>query len=113
MVRLVSLKKSDQFKKVLSGRKQHTGCFSVFAVKNFIKREKHVLLISFIQKKKIGNAVKRNRIKRKLRAIVLKIAKKSGAINFNYTYIVFGKTRAYTEKYENLLSEMTKVLKKF
>ena len=32
-------------------------------------------------KKKIGNAVKRNKIRRKLKAIVHKIIKKRGAIN--------------------------------
>ena len=42
-------------------------------------------------KKKIGNAVKRNKIRRKLRAIVLQLLEKKSAINLNYTYIVFGK----------------------
>ena len=63
-------------------------------------------------KKKIGNATKRNRIKRKLKAIVLKLSKIKGAINYNYTYIVFGKTKAYEEKYDILLLEMTKIFKK-
>ena len=49
-------------------------------------------------KKKIGNAVKRNRIKRKLKAIVHKLLKKRGAISKDYTYIVFGKSRAYIDK---------------
>ena len=44
-------------------------------------------------KKKIGNAVKRNKIKRKLKAIVIKLLKIKGAINYNYTYIVFGKNK--------------------
>ena len=34
------------------------------------------LLISFVMKKKIGNAVKRNKIRRKLKAIVHKLLKK-------------------------------------
>ena len=59
-------------------------------------------------KKKIGNATKRNRIKRKLKAIVFKLLKIKGAINYNYTYIVFGKTKAYTEKHSVLLLEMNK-----
>ena len=53
-------------------------------------------------KKKIGNAVKRNKIRRKLKAIVVKLLKIKGAINKNYTYIVFGKSKAYTEK-QNVL----------
>ena len=57
-------------------------------------------------KKKIGNAVKRNRIKRKLRAIVIKLLKINGAINLNYTYIVFGKTKVYAENSEDLFKKM-------
>ena len=49
-------------------------------------------------KKKIGNAVKRNKIRRKLKAIVQKLLKKRGAINKDYTYIVFGKSNAYDQK---------------
>ena len=44
--------------------------------------------------------------------IKLKISKIKGAINRDYTYIVFGKTKAYTGNYNILLSEMNKVLKK-
>ena len=54
-------------------------------------------------KKKIGNAVKRNKIRRKLKAIVQKLLKKKGAINKDYTYIVFGKSNAYTQKQDLLL----------
>ena len=53
MVRLESLKKSNQFKKALKERKVHTEYFSIFAAKNFIKPiYKSNLLISFVMKKK-------------------------------------------------------------
>ena len=104
MVRLESLKKSGQFKKVLKEKKFHTDYFSIFAAKNFYKpRQKSNLLISFVMKKKIGNAVKRNKIRRKLKAIVQKLLKKKGAINKDYTYIVFGKSDAYAQKQNVLL----------
>jgi len=113
MVKLESLKKSNHFKIALKEKKFHTDFFSIFAAKNFIKsKHKNTLRISFVMKKKIGNAPKRNRIKRKLKAIVLKLSKIKGAINYNYTYIVFGKTKAYKEKHNTLLSEMTKIFKK-
>ena len=77
MVKLESLKKSNQFKKVLKEQKVHTNYFSIFAAKNFYKpKYKTNLLISFVMKKKIGNAVKRNKIRRKLKAIVQKLLKK-------------------------------------
>ena len=112
MIRLESLKKSDHFKLVLKGKKFHTDYFSIFATKNFLKSKKTVLLISFVTKKKIGNAVKRNRIRRRLKAITAKILKIKGAINLNYTYIIMCKTKSYSEKYDKIFLEMKKGFKK-
>ena len=112
MVKLESLKKSNHFKTTLKERKTHTDFFSIFAAKNTINPKTKNLIISFVMKKKIGNAVKRNKIRRKLKAIVQKLLKIKGAINKNYTYIVFGKTRSFSEKHEKLLDEMTKSFKK-
>jgi ribonuclease P protein component len=109
MVKLESLKKSSQFKKTLKERKVHCEFFSIFAAKNFYKpKYKSDLLISFVMKKKIGNAVKRNKIRRKLKAIVNKLIKKRGAISKDYTYIVFGKPNAYTQKQSVLMPLMKK-----
>ena len=112
MVKLESLKKSNHFKITLKERKTHTDFFSIFAAKNTIKPKTKNLIISFVMKKKIGNAVKRNRIRRKLKAIVQKLLKIKGAINSNYTYIVFGKTKSFSEKHEKLFDAMTKSFKK-
>ena len=113
MVKLESLKKSNQFRLALKEKKFHTDYFSIFAAKNFIRpKHKANLLISFIIKKKIGNAVKRNKIRRKLKAIVQKLLKKKGAINKDYTYIVFGKSNAYTQKHDVLLQSMEKSFSK-
>ena len=113
MVKLESLKKSNQFIKVLKEKRFHSNNFSIFAAKNFYKPTfKNNLLISFVMKKKIGNAVKRNKIRRKLKAIVQKLLKKRGAINRDYTYIVFGKSNAYTKKHILLMSEMIEGFKK-
>ena len=113
MVKLESLKKSNQFRKALKEKKVHTDYFSIFAAKNFF-RAKHQdnLIISFVMKKKIGNAVKRNKIRRKLKAIVQKLLKKRGAINKDYTYIVFGKPNAYAQKHDVLLQLMEKSFSK-
>jgi ribonuclease P protein component len=113
MVKLESLKKSYQFKKTLKEKKVHSDFFSIFATKNFYKpKYKSNLLISFVMKKKIGNAVKRNKIRRKLKAIVQKLLKKRGAISKDYTYIVFGKSKTYKGNYTVLYNEMTKTFKK-
>ena len=113
MVMLESLKESNHFKKVLKQKRVHSEFFSIFAAKNFYKpKYKTNLLISFVIKKKIGNAVKRNKIKRKLKAIVHKLLKKRGAISRDYTYIVFGKPNAYIEKQSVLMAQMLESFKK-
>ena len=114
MVQLESLKKSNQFRKALKEKKIHSDYFSIFAAKNFFKaKRKDNLLISFVMKKKIGNAVKRNKIRRKLKVIVQKLLKKRGAINKDYTYIVFGKSNTYAQKQDVILPLMEKCFSKF
>jgi len=114
MVKLESLKKSSQFRKILKGKKVNSDYFSIFATKNFIKpKGKASLLISFVNEKKIGNAVKRNKIRRKLKAIVNILLKKKGAINRDYTYIVLGKSNAFAEKQNVLMPTMIKCFNKY
>ena len=114
MIRLESLKKNNHFKLALKEKKVHSDFFSIFAAKNFIpKNNKNLLHISFVMKKKIGNAVVRNRIRRKLKAIVHRLLKIKGAINTNYTYIVFGKSKAYEKDHKILFSTMQKSFEKF
>ena len=93
MVKLVSLKKSDHFKKVLGHKKIHTDFYSLFAAKNFMKLAK-------------------NRIKRKLKSIIMKISKIKGAIKMNYTYIIIGKNKAYKVEHKKLFDEMCKTFEK-
>ena len=77
MVRLESLKKSNQFRKALKKKKFIQTTFQYLLLKIFLNPKiKANLLISFVMKKKIGNAVKRNKIRRKLKAIVQKLIKK-------------------------------------
>ena len=112
MIKLESLKKKDHFLSVLKNRFANNDFFSIYCKKNFIKSsKKNKLFISFVIKKKIGNAAKRNRIKRKLRSIVQKLSKINGAINLNYTYIVFGKERSYKENHKTLYEAMIKGFK--
>ena len=91
MIQLESLRKKEHFLLVLKQKAVSNNFFSIYRKKNFIqnsKQNKKKLYISFVMKKKIGIAVKRNRIKRKLRGIVQKLLKIDSAINLNYTYIV-------------------------
>ena len=84
----------------------------MFATKNFFNIKKNNLVISFVTKKKTGNSVKRNRIRRRLKAITVKILKIKGAINLNYIYIIICKTKSFSEKYDKLFLEMQRSFKK-
>ena len=63
-------------------------------------------------KKKIGNAVMRNKIKRKLKYAVQKISKESKLIGLNYTYVIFGKNNVYKDKFINVFNEVNQTFKK-
>ena len=63
-------------------------------------------------KKNIGNAVMRNKIKRKLKYAVQKISKEKQLIDLNYTYIIFGKNNVYKDKFALVLDEMNETFKK-
>ena len=59
-------------------------------------------------KKKIGNAVVRNKIKRRLKSAVQNKLKNKDIIDTNLSYIVFGKPKAFKEKYSIISSELDK-----
>lgn len=110
MIKLESLKKNSQFETVLKNRVINNELFTIYKSKNFTKNTSDLkkLYISFVMRKKIGNAVKRNRIKRKLKSIVQKLTKKNNTINLRYTYVIFGKEKAFKEKNEFLFEKMKK-----
>ena len=60
----------------------------------------------------MGNAVKRNKIKRKLKYAVQKISKENQLIDLNYTYVIFGKNNVYKDKFVNVLNEVNDTFKK-
>ena len=114
MTKLESLKKSSHFEVVLKHRVINNDLFTIYRTKNFIKKTKEnkKLHISFVMRKKVGNAVKRNRIKRKLKSIVQKLLEMNNLINLNYTYIIFGKEKVYKEYYNSLFEKMKKSFKR-
>ena len=70
------------------------------------------LNISFVTKKKLGNAVKRNKIKRQLRNI-MNDAIKEIAIKLNYSYVVIAKPTMLNNEFkyikETLFQEFEKI----
>ena len=115
MIKLRSLNKSRDFLKILRQSKLNRKYFTIYFGKNskkFDTNDHNHLNISFVIKKNIGNAVIRNKIKRKLKNAVQKISKKKQLINLNYTYIIFGKNNVYKDKFANVLCEVNETFKK-
>ena len=98
--KIVSLSKNEDFKSLLSGKKLSNKYFTIFFKKLINKNNKN-LNISFITKKKIGNAVKRNKIKRRLKNMINDAVKKI-KINFNYSYLIIAKNTVLKDKYINI-----------
>ena len=114
MTKLESLKKNYHFQRVLRNRVINNECFTIYRSKNFLdkKNKGKKLYVSFVMRKKVGNAVKRNRIKRKLKSIVQKLLKMNNLINLNYTYIIFGKEKVHGEYHDSLFEKMKKSFKR-
>tara|TARA_Y100000590_G_scaffold452969_1_gene597103 strand:+ start:5777 stop:6136 length:360 start_codon:yes stop_codon:yes gene_type:complete len=111
MIKFKSLNKSKDFIKILKKKRLNTKYFTIYFDKNLENLNKY-LNISFVMKKKIGNAVKRNKIKRKLKYAVQKILKEKQLIDLNYTYVIFGKNNVYKDKFANIFFEVNETFKK-
>ena len=114
MTKLESLKKNSHFQKVLKNKVINNDCFTIYRSKNFLEKNKinKKLYVSFVMKKKMGNAVKRNKVKRKLRSIVQKLTRMNSIINYDYIYVIFGKDKAYKEYNNSLFEKMKKSFKR-
>ena len=95
--KIAALFKNEDFKNLLKGKKISNKYLTIFFGKLSNKDNKN-LNISFVKKKKLGNAVKRNKIKRRLKNITNDAVKKI-SINFNYSYLVIAKITMLNKEY--------------
>ena len=111
--KILALSKNEEFKSLLKNKKISNKYVTIFFGVLGNKDEKK-LNISFVTKKKIGNAVKRNKIKRRLRNI-MNDASKEISINLNYSYLVIAKPTMLNNEFkkikETLFQEFNKIKK--
>ena len=115
MIKFKSLNQNKEFLSILKKKRINTKYFTVYFdknSKNFKSGFNKYLNISFVMKKNIGNAVTRNKIKRKLKYAIQKISKKKRIIDLNYTYVIFGKNNVYKDKFSLVLNEVNEMFKK-
>ena len=98
--KIVSLSKNKDFKSILDGKRLSNKYLTIF-FRKLPNKDNKKLNISFVTKKKIGNAVNRNKIKRRLRNIMNDAIKKIN-INLNYCYLLIARTSILNDPYENI-----------
>ena len=108
--KIVALSKNEEFKNLLNKRKVSNKYVTIFFGRLFNK-DKTKLNISFVTKKKIGNAVKRNKIKRRLRNI-LNEALKNISIHCSYSFLVIAKSSMLNNEYKNIKETLFQDLEK-
>jgi len=108
--KILALSKNEEFKNLLNQKKISNKYVTIF-FGNLSNKDIKKLNISFVTKKKIGNAIKRNKIKRRLRNIVNN-AIKEVSIKFNYSYLVIAKSTMLNNDYKNIKETLFQDLEK-
>ena len=111
--KILALSKNNEFKSLLKQKKVSNQYVNIF-FGNLDGKNSKKLNISFVVKKKIGNAVKRNKIKRRLKNIINDAFKKI-SINLHYSYLVIAKPTMLNNEFklikETLFQEFDKIKK--
>ena len=109
--KIIALSKSEDFKILLKKKKISNKYVTIF-FGHLENKKNNKLNISFVAKKKIGNAVKRNKIKRRLRNIINQAVKEI-SIKFDFSYLVIAKSTMLNNEFkiikETLFQEFKKI----
>ena len=109
--KIVALSKNEDFKNLLKKKKISNKYLTIFFGALRDKNNKK-LNISFVTKKKqIKSAVKRNKVKRRLKNIMNDLVKKM-SINFNLSYLIIAKTTMLNNEYQVIKETLFQDFKK-
>ncbi len=108
--KILALSKNEEFKYLLKKNKVSNKYTTIF-FGHLNNKDDKKLNISFVAKKKLGNAVKRNKIKRRLRSIINDATKKI-SIKLNYSYLVIAKPTMLNNEYTNIKETLFQEFKK-
>ena len=108
--KILALSKNEEFKNLLKKKKISNQYVSIY-FGHLENKDYKKLNISFVAKKKIGNAVKRNKIKRRLKSIINDAIKKI-SIKFDYSYLVIAKPSMLNSEFKDIKETLFQDLKK-
>ena len=109
--KILALSRNEEFRTLIKKKKLSNKYVTIF-FGHLNNKNKDKLNISFVTKKKIGNAVNRNKIKRRLKNI-MNDAYKEISINLRYSYLVIAKSTMLNNEFrkikETLFQEFEKI----
>tara|TARA_B100000029_G_C17278607_1_gene852643 strand:+ start:172 stop:504 length:333 start_codon:yes stop_codon:yes gene_type:complete len=107
MVKLETIKSSKDFQKAKNGLFFRSASFLLQAIKN---DSKDITRVGYTVSKQNGNAVNRNRIKRRLKSVSNLIFEKHGKKKWDY--VIIGKKNTLIVDFQSLIKELTSAIKK-
>ena len=108
--KILALSNNKEFQELIKKKRISNKYITIFFGKLDNKDNKK-LNISFSVKKKIGNAVKRNKIKRRLKNIMNDAVKKI-SINYNFSFLVIAKSTMLNNEFKNIKDTIFQDFKK-
>ena len=94
--KLLALSNNEEFRILLKSKKTTNKYVTIF-FGHLNNKSKNNLNISFVAKKKIGNAVRRNKIKN-----IMNDAFKKVSINLSYSYLVIAKSTMLNNEFKKI-----------
>ena len=107
-IKFESLSGNAEFKQILKSKKVISNLFTIYyrKIEKELETNKKVIL-SCVSAKKLGNAVKRNKIRRRLKMATRKaIMELNSSFNNKYKYAIFAKAKVYDENFQTLVEEL-------
>ena len=112
-IQFESLSGNTEFKQILKSKKVISNLFTMYykKIEQELNNNKKIVL-SCVSAKKLGNAVKRNKIRRRLKMATRKaIMELNSSFNKKYKYAIFAKAKVYDENFQTLVEELIKKFK--
>lgn len=105
-----TMTKRADFLKAARGKRQHTPGFVIQARKRSDLETQDGIRVGYTCSKKVGNAVARNRAKRRLREVAREIIPHQGKIGFDY--VLIGRAHETSNRdFSVLLDDLSRALK--
>ena len=108
--KIIALSKNEEFKTLLKMKKISNKYVTIF-YGNLENKNDKKFNISFVTKRKIGNSVQRNKIKRRLKNIMNDAIKKI-SIKLHYSYLVIAKPTVLKKEFNIIKATLFQEFKK-